>query len=714
MADAYFYNEKGRKIEIFCTSLSGVEVTSMTIDEAVNYDLFAVRGKTLSLTFVTSNVQLYYNSLKGQGITIKEDNETIFEGVISSIPEHQPFSYKVERYTLYADDTLTAKKYTTYDKDRQTIYSFLLSCLPDYVFTPCNSIDTTKAELALEALTDTTTTEHDVLQELCKLLNVEVSSNDKAIRSAILGTPVIVNDHYATTQLGVRDGIHSAKVSIVEETPTDTEGKAEEEGTVTTWGDMVKNLYEFYRNGASGNPDNITFPRFAGLYKGNTFDNLTGAIKNVNAINIELGQAEYYRLGFTEGVTYMQDRAFEMQIATDIQDEVYQFVHTPTGTPNWRQTTLILPQHVVAIGAKTSAEQDLCFADVEENNVYFTRPYKVTVPSVTTFKPQTYLLINGHINIFPYWTFGHLVMKRTDSIVKYKSGLGIYPYVLLTIRLYNGSTLVKTLTDVEAKLDIHTEIYRDGEHVSPFSLDILDTTDWNTGTKETGFKVQLNYNEVKDVDRLEVDFKGVAGFVGTIYNTVYDPHPEEEQHTYRTVKYSCLEWRDELNGDIVRTDATQIICKQYTIDLDFTFASGYLEEETPTNIDTDSREDEGEAETWFYWQQNSGIEEVEYSNRLNSLITFPTKNTVKVEDGYLEKVTSTLYSGSHYTEELQLATIIDQRKDGSSVLRIDLLTRERLITFRGVKYRLVGCSFDVVRGVYECEYIEVKPTTQID
>lgn len=714
MADAYFYNEKGSKIEIFCTSLSGVEVVALTIDEAVNYELFAVRGRTLSLTFVTNNTQLYYNSLRGQSITIKEDNATIFEGVITTTPQHQPFSYKVERFTLYADDTLTAKKYTTYDKDKQTISAFLASCLPSYTFTQSVGIDTTKAVLALEALTETTTTEFDVLTELARLLNVEICSSNKTIESALTGTAVAVSDHYATTQLGMLDGIHSAKISIQEETSSEAEGQAEEESTVTEWLSMVKNLWTLWRKDYGGSTDYVTPPQLAGLYRGNTFNNETGEISNLASNTIKAGEVQYYRLGFTEGVTYREDSAWEIQKATDIQDDFSQSISTPKGTPAWKQSTLIRPQYALAIGAKTSAEQDLCFADTDAGNVYFSRPYSVSVPSVTTFKPQTYLLINGHIDIFPYTSFADHTLFRTDSLVKYKSQeITPYPFLLLTIRLYQGSTLLKTLTDVEAKLDTKKEIYRNGEHPSPFSLDVLDTTDWNTGTKETGFKVQLTYNEVKDCDRLEVDFKGAGGFVGTIYNNVYDPNPNE-QHTNQTVKYACLEWIDTLNGGVTKTDATQILCDLYTVDLDFCFASGYLEEETPTEIETDGGEPGEESETWFYWQQNGGIDEVEYSNRLNSLLTFPTKNTVRIDDGYLEKVTSTIYSGSHYTEEIQLATIIDQRKDGSSVLRIDLATREKLITFRGVKYRLCGCSYDVVRGVWECEYIEVKPTTQID
>lgn len=701
----YFINRQGERVDVVCTALGNVDVVSLTIDEAVNYDLFAVRGRTLSLTFLTDTAALYYNSLRGEGITIMVDNVTVFEGVISSTPSHQPYNYKLERFTVYADDSLTATKYLTYSTQESTLGAIFTTYLQSYIYTQVVNIDLTTARITLDMFTDTETNVFDVLTEVAKLLNIEICSRDGRAVSAIVGTAVATVAHFATTQLGVLDSIHAATVQIVEEAEGDSGGsEAQPEETATTWGTLEKKLVYVWRgwieSGVWYRPTGgVINDTYTGLFLENTYDAETGEITNregVSAHNVSQTLEQYYRLGTTNGVTYLQNRAYEMQFAVNLTADGQPSV--PEGVPSFAQRTLIYPTALYVgsdnAGAGSGSEiWERTFADLDLEQVYFTKRYSVTVPPRTTYKPRTYLIVSGDVALYPILREDGVVSfnNRTTCKMRYDHGT---EQMHLKIRFYKASQLLYTTDET---------IWLDGAVTDAFNVKVKNNVNWNTGVTLQGHAIAFGGTMIDEADAIEVDFMGIGGWSNWLVNNTYNPtpdNPSNESGIYATLGASRC-W--------------QIQIPAYSVDLSFTFASGYLEETPPAEIDTTPATVAGEEETtFFYWNQDEGLDEITLSNRLNSLIERAGMNTVKVGDGYLQKVTSAIYSGSHYVEEYQLATIIDQRSTAASVLQIDTLALNRLITFNGVKYRLCGYSYDLEKGVYRCSYIEVKATTQID
>ena len=409
---SYFINQQGQRVDIICTALTDIEVVSLSIDESTNYDLFAVRGRTLSLMWLTGDSTLYYNSLRGTAISVKVDNVTIFDGVISTTPSQQPYNYKLERYTIYADDSLTATKYLSYATQEETLSSVFATYLQGYTYTQCVDVPLLTTRITLEMLTDTTTTVWELLAELAKLLNIEITSRDKRAGSAVVGTAVAVTPQRATTQLGVLDAIHAAEVEIQEESTGDGGIiPAEETELQTTWGALVKDIAQISSgyvddNNAWVQPnEGLMDATLTGLDVNNKYDSETGKITNkVHNARFECYQkvAQYYRLGQTDGVTYLANQCYEIQMAVDYQSvPPLGFAEIPEGAPAFQQRTLIYPTdlNIGSTNIDGSASVEATFADLDLEQVYFTKRYSVTVPAKTTYKPKTYLLINGDVKL---------------------------------------------------------------------------------------------------------------------------------------------------------------------------------------------------------------------------------------------------------------------------------------------------------------------------
>lgn len=709
---SYFINQQGQKVDIVCTALTDIEVVSLSIDEATNYDLFAVRGRTLSLTWLTGDSTLYYNSLRGTAISVKVDNVTIFEGVISTTPSQQPYNYKLERYTIYADDSLTATKYLSYATQEETLSSVFATYLQGYTYTQCVDVPLLTTRITLEMLTDTTTTVWELLTELAKLLNIEITSRDKRAGSAVVGTAVAVTPQRATTQLGVLDAIHAAEVEIQEESTGDGGIiPAEETELQTTWGALVKDVTDINSGWVDGSnawvqPSNgLMDATLTGLDINNKYDSETGKITNrAQNARFECYQkvAQYYRLGQTDGVTYLANQCYEIQMAVDYQSvPPLGFAETPKGAPTFTQRTLIYPTNL-NIGSTNidgSASVEATFADLDLEQVYFTKRYSVTVPAKTTYKPKTYLLINGDVKLYPWQRRDGLISFNNQSTLVIR---GNHPYeevasneqMHLVVRFYGGTTLLRTE-------DLW--VWLAGGKKDALNVSVYNNVTWDKGISASGFAVAMP-DTIDTCDSIEVDFMGVGGWRGILANNKFNPTPDTQSNE---------QWRYATLPDTFR--CYQIAVKAYSVNLSFEFASGYLEDTTPTDIDTTPTATGDEERTsYFYWDQDAGIDEVTYSNLFNSLVEVAGKHTVKVGDGYLGKVTSSLYQGSHYVEEYQLATIIDNRSTSASVVRLTLDSLERIITYNSVKYRLVGYSHNLVTGLYDCSYIEVKSCTTIE
>ena len=702
---SYFINQQGQRVDIICTALTDIEVVSLSIDESTNYDLFAVRGRTLSLTWLTGDSTLYYNSLRGTAISVKVDNVTIFDGVISTTPSQQPYNYKLERYTIYADDSLTATKYLSYATQEETLSSVFATYLQGYTYTQCVDVPLLTTRITLEMLTDTTTTVWELLAELAKLLNIEITSRDKRAGSAVVGTAVAVTPQRATTQLGVLDAIHAAEVEIQEESTGDGGIiPAEETELQMTWGALVKDIAQISSgyvddNNAWVQPnEGLMDATLTGLDVNNKYDSETGKITNkVHNARFECYQkvAQYYRLGQTDGVTYLANQCYEIQMAVDYQSvPPLGFAEIPEGAPAFQQRTLIYPTdlNIGSTNIDGSASVEATFADLDLEQVYFTKRYSVTVPAKTTYKPKTYLLINGDVKLYPW--------QRRDGLISFNNQSRLtmhrseFEQMHIKVRYYHGTTLLYThdLT-----------VWLSGSDKDALNVQVQNNVTWNTGLTASGFAVGVP-SEAETCDNIEVDFLGIGGWRGILANNEYNPTPDNP---------SNADWMYATLPGTFR--CYQIAVKAYSVNLSFEFASGYLEDTPPTDIDTTPTATGDEERTsYFYWNQDSGIDEVTYSNLFNSLVEVAGKNTVKVGDGYLGKVTSSLYQGSHYVEEYQLATIIDNRSTSASVVRLTLDSLERIITYNSVKYRLVGCSHNLVTGLYDCSYIEVKACTTIE
>ena len=122
---------------------------------AASDELFRIRGRTASISFLTSDRSLYSTILRGTAVTISVDGVTIFDGKVSSVPSLQPYNYTKETFTVYCDDYLTSLKYVPYLAPSLTIYDIFLAYLPTYVYQPANGIDITTTYIDLTSLTDT-------------------------------------------------------------------------------------------------------------------------------------------------------------------------------------------------------------------------------------------------------------------------------------------------------------------------------------------------------------------------------------------------------------------------------------------------------------------------------------------------------------------------------------------------------------------------------
>ena len=699
-------NEQGQVVKL--TGLGDIEITALTVDETSSDDLFRVRCKSMSVSWLSDDNTLYVAPPRGTAVTLTVDGVTVFTGVVATVPTKQPYNYRYETYTVYCDDTLTRYKYAPYTTQSATIATIFATYLNGYTYTPANGIDINTTYIDLDALTDTTTTVYDMLTEVCKLLNVEIV--DGAIKSPITGDGVEITPSFATTQLGQVEAIQSAEIQVQE-----THDESTSDDTVTevaehyTWGPLQKWRGAIARDTSTTASDTwrLVGNSYRGLFAGLKFDE-DGYVdmELIHSVNTYAQIAQYWREGTLDGATY--DDAKEIQVAIDKKDHTYTTAvvglptDVPTGSPTWELKTLVNTSHLW-VGADGVVD---LFEDLDRQHVYFTKKYAVSVPPVTTYKPQTWLVINLNINLFPMVGvaagLSDLPVFSSDWQCKYYNVGGSYQeQAALTIRLYDaaGNLLVGGVKNVTVRLDMSAvNVYGAKNAFSDIREKVNNT--WDTGINESGYCVAFDYNYIKDAATMEVDFKGIGGFIGAIYNNL-------------TGDGSTLTWQYASDG-MTKPKTLQI--PSYAVAMSFAFASGYLEEpeEEPALTPETAADGTQEATHYFFWEQQKGTGNVTVSNRLNSLIDFAGVNTVRVADGYLREISSTIYAGNWLTEQLQLATIIDQRGRDSGALTIETTTLIRVAEYNTMTWRAIGYSYDAITGRWRVDYRQRWLPTRIN
>lgn len=748
-----FENEHLQEVEV--TGLGDISITSLSIDEAASDELFRVRGRTASISFLTSDRSLYSTILRGTAVTISVDGVTIFDGKVSSVPSLQPYNYTKETFTVYCDDYLTSLKYVPYSSPSLTIYDIFLTYLPTYVFQPANAIDITTTYIDLTSLTDTTTTVADLLTELCKLLNVE-------IRDGFISSPVTtpstlqaLTSQRATCSLGKVEAVQSAEITIEEEETAAGDVVTPDEPTADeyTWGTLSKETYRVNRGYIFGQlSPRIYAPTWKsrGLFPGVEYDSsgLPTQRADTDATVSKLYwlyMAQYFRIGTRVDTTYITGvagkKVEEVQVATQNEwcDEENQHLDDvqgmiPKGAPAFSIKTVVTTSSFYVGASRLDYGIERSFAELDvdlrnEATVYFTRSYALTLPPLTTYKPRSYLLINASFDLYPV-AFETLISPADDPryplttspalryITTASADLNA-PRMRLNVRVYDSTdTVVYQVTDYLVGL-VNTSgaVIESGGVVSGADIALtrvqsVKNVTWDIGVAEDGWAILLP-DTVTDVARVEVDFCGIGGFVGTIYNNVqewYDPGTGGPANVYM-YGIACPA-AAQAYGDV--EEATQIRVPQYSVDLSVQLAAGWLAEDPPAELDTTPTTEGGtERTSLFYWEQDSGLGSVSLANKLNSLIVTPTAHTVRVGASYLGPVASTVYSGTFLTEVLQLATLIDQRGSDRMVLQIEVYELHYFATFQSITYRLTGFSLNVVTGLYRCRYEQLMSATNI-
>lgn len=742
-----FENEHLQEVEV--TGLGDISITSLTIDEAASDELFRVRGRTASISFLTSDRSLYSTILRGTAVTISVDGVTLFDGKVSSVPSLQPYNYTKETFTVYCDDYLTSLKYVPYTAPSLTIYDIFLTYLPTFIYQPANGIDITTTYIDLISLTDTTTTVADLLTELCKLLNVEI--RDGFISSPVTAPSTLqaLTSQRATCSLGKVEAVQSAEITIEEEETAAGDVVTPDEPTADeyTWGTLKKETYRVNRGYISGQlSPRIYAPTWKsrGLFPGVEYDSsgLPTQRADTDATVSKLYwlyMAQYYRTGTRVDTTYITGvagkKVEEVQVATQNEwcDEQNQHVDDvqgmiPKGAPAFSIKTVVttISFYVGATNLDYGIERGLAEIDVDLHNtetVYFTRSYALTLPPLTTYKPRSYLLINASFDLYPV-AFETLISPDDDPryplttspalryITKVAQDLD-HPRMRLNIRVYDSSdTLVYERTPDSIRLDVESgALISAGEVVSGADIALtrvstVKNVTWDIGVDGDGWAILLP-STVTDVARVEVDFCGIGGFVATIYNNSQEAYGG----TLYTYGIACPA-AAQAYGDVEK--ATQISVPQYSVDLSVQLAAGWLAEDPPAELDTTPTSEGGtERTSLFYWEQDAGLGSVSLVNKLNSLIVTPTSHTVRVGANYLGPVSSTVYSGTFLTEVLQLATLIDQRGSDRMVLQIEVYELHYFATFQSITYRLAGFSLNVVTGLYRCRYEQLMRATNI-
>ena len=725
-----FENEHLQEVEV--TGLGDISITSLSIDEAASDELFRIRGRTASISFLTSDRSLYSTILRGTAVTISVDGVTIFDGKVSSVPSLQPYNYTKETFTVYCDDYLTSLKYVPYLAPSLTIYDIFLAYLPTYVYQPANGIDITTTYIDLTSLTDTTTTVADLLTELCKLLNVEI--RDGFISSPVTAPSTLqaLTSQRATCSLGKVEAVQSAEITIEEEETAAGDVVTPDEPTADeyTWGTLKKETYLMNRGYISSPLTPVLYaPTWAsrGLFPGVEYDSsglpTQRADTDPTASKLyQLAISQYYRAGTRTDTTYLSGRAEEVQIATQVEwcdedsDTDYHAAPTPRGVPSFSIKTIVTPA-AFYLGANHQDATELARAigdadTTQAATIYFTRSYAMTLPPLTDIKPATYLVFNAEFELYPVQFEPRISPSddphfpfTTSPALKYRyQNFGYYtkPVMRVNYRLYSSqNVMLLERTDVLIPIAIPTRYA-----VADISLARVSTdsnTSWDYGVATDGFLAYIPAN-ITDVARVEVDFCGLGKFNGNIYNN-------EQDGGLKTFGVACPA-AAQVYGE--PTSLTQISCYCYSVDFSVQFAAGYLAEDPPAELDTTPTSEGGtERTSLFYWEQETGLGSVSLANKLNSLIVTPTSHTVRVGANYLGPVSSTVYSGTFLTEVLQLATLIDQRAADRMILQIEVYELHYFATFQSITYRLTGFSLNVVTGLYRCRYEQLMSATNI-
>lgn len=741
-----FDNEHLQEVEV--TGLGDISITSLTIDEAASDELFRVRGRTVLISFLTSDRSLYSTILRGTAVTISVDGVTIFDGKVSSVPSLQPYNYTKETFTVYCDDYLTSLKYVPYTAPSLTIYDIFLAYLPTYIYQPANGIDITTTYVDLISLTDTTTTVADLLTELCKLLNVEI--RDGFISSPVTAPSTLqaLTSQRATCSLGKVEAVQSAEITIEEEETAAGDVVTPDEPTADeyTWGTLKKETYRVNRGYISGQlSPRIYAPTWKsrGLFPGIEYDSsgLPTQRADTDATVSKLYwlyMAQYYRTGTRVDTTYITGvagkKVEEVQVATQNEwcDEQNQHLDDvqgmiPKGAPAFSIKTVVTTNSFY-VGASTQdygIERGFALLDVDLRNeatVYFTRSYALTLPPLTTYKPRSYLLINASFDLYPL-AFETLFSPADDPRYPLTTSPALRyittasadltaPRMRLNIRVYDSSdTVVYQVTDYLVGLVdtsgalIESGVVVSGADIALTRVQSVKNVTWDNGIDADGWAILLP-DTVTDVARVEVDFCGIGGFVATIYNNSQEAYGG----TLYTYGIACPA-AAQAYGDVEK--ATQIRVPQYSVELSVQLAAGWLAEDPPAELDTTPTSEGTERTSLFYWEQETGLGSVSLANKMNSLIVTPTSHTVRVGANYLGPVSSTVYSGTFLTEVLQLATLIDQRGSDRMVLQIEVYELHYFATFQSITYRLTGYSLNVVTGLYRCRYEQLMSATNI-
>ena len=85
-------NEQGQVVKL--TGLGDIEITALTVDETSSDDLFRVRCKSMSVSWLSDDNTLYVAPPRGTAVTLTVDGVTVFTGVVATVPTKQPYNYR--------------------------------------------------------------------------------------------------------------------------------------------------------------------------------------------------------------------------------------------------------------------------------------------------------------------------------------------------------------------------------------------------------------------------------------------------------------------------------------------------------------------------------------------------------------------------------------------------------------------------------------------